>query len=68
MRSGCPYTTEISMIISIFPFLSNCNLGIFATGKQVNHKVEYRLEIPANLQYPHFHGTQQAIKLAKKVK
>ena len=68
MRSGCPYVTEISMIISIFLFLSHYALGIFATGKQVNHKVEYRLETPANLQYLHFHGTQQAIKLAKKVK
>ena len=38
------------------------------TRKQGNHRDEYRLEIPADLQFLHFHGTEKAIKLAKKVK
>ena len=48
--------------------LSHCALGIFTTGKHVNHRDEYGLEIPSNLQCLHFHGTEKAIKLAKKVK
>ena len=54
------------MIVSIFLFLSHCALGIFATGKHVNHIDEYGLEIPTNLQSLHF-LTEKAIKLAKKV-
>ena len=42
--------------------------GIFATGKHVNHRDEYGLEIPTNLQFLNFHGTEKAIKLAKKLK
>ena len=68
MRSGCPCATEISMIVSIFLSLSHCALGIFTTGKHVNHRDENGLEIPTNLQSLHFHGTEKAIKLAKKVK
>ena len=55
------------MILSIFLFLSHYTLGIFATGKHVNHRDENGLEIPANLQSLHFHGIDKAIKLAKKV-
>ena len=40
----------------------------FATGKHVNHRDKYGLEIPTNLQFLHFHGTEKTIKLAKKVK
>ena len=67
-RSSCPCATEISMIASVFLSLSHCALGIFATGKKVNHRDEYGLEIPTNLQSLHFHGTEKAVKLAKKVK
>ena len=56
------------MIASIFLFLSHCALGIFANRKHVNHRDEYGLEIPRNLQFLHFHGTKKTIKLAKKVK
>ena len=38
------------------------SLGIFGTGKRVNHGGEYGLEIPANF---HFYGPEKAIKLAK---
>ena len=55
------------MIVSIFISLFHCDLGIFVTGKHVNHSDEYVLEIPANLQSLHFHGTGKAIKLAKKL-
>ena len=54
------------MIVSIFLFLSHCALGIFATGKHANHRDEYGLKIPTNLQSLHFHGTKKAIKLVKK--
>ena len=54
------------MIVSIFLSLCYCTLGIFATGKHINH--EYGLDISTNLQSLHFHGTEKAIKLAKKVK
>ena len=30
-----------------------------------NHKDEYGLEIPTNLQSLHFHGPEKAVKLAK---
>ena len=56
------------MIVSIFLSLSRFALGVFATGKHVNHRDEYELEIPTNLQSLHFHGTEKAINLAKKVK
>ena len=39
----------ISLIVSMFLSLSHCALGIFATGKRVNHG----LEIPVNF---HFSG------------
>ena len=54
------------MIVSIFLSLSHCALDIFATGKHVNHRDEYGLEIPAHLQSLHFHGPEKAIRLAKK--
>ena len=44
------------------------SLGIFATGKYMNHRDEYGLEFSTNLQSLHFHGTEKAINLAKKVK
>ena len=56
------------MIVSIFLSLSHCALVIFAIGKHDNHSDEYGLEIPTNLQSLHFHGSEKAIKLAKKVK
>ena len=61
-------STEISMIESIFPYLSHRVLGILATRKHIKHRDEYGLEFPTNLQSLHFNGTEQAIKLAKKVK
>ena len=61
-------STEISMIESIFPYLSHRILGILATREHVKHRDEYGLEFPTNLQSLHFNGTEQAIKLAKKVK
>ena len=54
------------MIVSIFLSLCYCTLGIFATGKHINH--EYGLDISTNLQSLHIHGTEKAIKLAKKSK
>ena len=48
--------------------LSHCALGIFATGKHVNQRDEDGLKFPTNLRSLHFHGTERAIKLAKKVK
>ena len=68
MRSGCPCATEISVIVSIFLSLSHCSLVIFATGKHVNHRDEYGLAIPTNLQSLHFYGTEKTITLSKKVK
>ena len=56
------------MIVSIFLSLSHYALGIFATGKHANHRDEYGLEFPTNLQSLYFHGTEKAIKLAEKVK
>ena len=50
------------------PVPLHCALGIFATGKHVSHRDVNGLEIPTNLQSLHFHGTEKAIKLAKKVK
>ena len=54
------------MIVSIFSSLSYCALDIFATGKHFNHRDEYGLAIPTNLQSLHFHGPEKADKLAKK--
>ena len=51
------------MIVSIF--LSHCALDIFATGKHVNHRDEYGLESPTNLQSQYFHGPEKVIKPAK---
>ena len=62
------HAKEISMIASIFLSLSHCALGVFATGKRVNHSDQYGLEILGNLQSLHFHRTEKVIKLAKKVK
>ena len=42
------------------------DLDTFATGKRVNHRDEYGLEIPTNLQFLNFHDSEKAIKLAKK--
>ena len=53
------------MIVSIVLSLSHCALDIFATGKYVNYRDEYGLEIPTNLQSLHFHGPEKAIKLPK---
>ena len=54
------------MIVSIFLFQSHCALDILRTGKHVNNRDEYGLEIPTDLQSLHFHGPEKAIKLAKK--
>ena len=56
------------MTVSIFLSLSHSALGIFATGKHVNHRDECALEILTNLQYLHFHEIEKVIKLAKKSK
>ena len=56
------------MIVSIVLSLPHFALGIFAAGKHVNHRDQYGLEIPTNIQSLHFHGTEEAIKLVKKVK
>ena len=50
-------------MVSIFLSLFHCALGIFATGKHVNHRDEYGLEIPTNLQSLHFLGTEKAKKV-----
>ena len=54
------------MIVPIFLSLYHCALDTFATGKHNSHRDKYRLEIPANLHFLHFHGPEKAIKLAKK--
>ena len=54
------------MIISIS--LSHCAFGIFATIKHIRQRDKCGLEIPTDVQSPHFHGTEKAIKLAKKIK
>ena len=54
------------MIVSVVLSLSHCALDIFATEKYVNHRGEYGLEIPTNLQSLHIHGPEKAIKLPKK--
>ena len=54
------------MIVSIFLSLSHCALDIFATGKHVNHRDEYGLEVPTNVHFLNFHGPEKVIKLAKK--
>ena len=54
------------MIVSVVLSLSHCALDIFDTGKYVNHRGEYGLEIPTNLQSLHIHGPEKAIKLPKK--
>ena len=53
------------MVVSIVLSLSYCALDIFATGKYINHRDEYGLEIPTNLQSLHFHGPEKTIKLPK---
>ena len=42
-----PCATEISMILSMFLFLSYCALDIFATANCESHGGEYRLETRA---------------------
>ena len=59
-KKSYPCLTEISIIVSIFLSLSHCTLNIFATGKSINHRNEYGLEIPTNLQFLHFHGSEKA--------
>ena len=54
------------MIVSIFLSLSHWTLDIFVTGKHVNHRDEYGLEIPTNLQFLNCYGREKVIKLAKK--
>ena len=54
------------MIVSIFLYLSHCALDIFATEKHVNHRDEYGLEIPTNLQFLNCHGPEKTIKLGRK--
>ena len=51
-------------------WLSMCNRNFHNCfyGKLANHRDEYGLEIPTNFQSLHFHGTEKAIKLVKKVK
>ena len=51
-------TDHVSLIVSMFLSLPHCALGIFATGKHVNHGVEYGLEIPVNF---HFYGPEKAM-------
>ena len=49
---------HVSLIASMFLSLPHCALGIFATGKLVNHGVEYGLEILVNF---HFYGPEKAM-------
>ena len=51
------------MIVSMFPSLVHCPLGIFTIAKRVSREDEYGLEIPANF---HFYGPEKAIKLTQK--
>ena len=53
------------MIVPIFLSLPHYALNIFATGKHVNHRDEYGLVIPKNLQSLDFRWPEKAIKLAK---
>ena len=53
------------MIVVMLLPLPCCALGIFATGKRVNHGGEYGLDILAKF---HFYGPEKAIKLAKIIK
>ena len=53
------------MIVFMFLPLPRCVLGIFATGKRVNHGGEYGLDI---LEKFHFYGPEKAIKLTKNIK
>ena len=53
------------MIVSIVLSLSHCALDIFATGQYVNHRDEYGLEIPTNLQSLNFHRPEKSITLPK---
>ena len=57
---------KISIVVLIFLSLSHCVLDIFLTEKQVNHRDEYGLETPTNLQLLNFHVPEKAIKLDKK--
>ena len=54
------------MIVSIFLSLFHCASDIFATGKHVNNRDEYGLEMPTNLQFLNFYAAEKTIKLAKK--
>ena len=54
------------MIVPVFLSLPHYALNIFATGKHVNHRDEYGLVIPKNLQSLDFRWPEKAIKLAKK--
>ena len=53
---------NMSMIESVFQSLPHCALDIFATGKLINRRGEYGLEIPVNF---HFNGPGQVIKPVK---
>ena len=54
------------MTVSIFLSPSHCALDIFATAKHGNQRDKYELEIPTYLGFLNFHGSEKAIKLAKK--
>ena len=61
------YNRNLDDCIHIYS-LFHCALGILASGKHFNQRDEYGIEFPAMSQVLHFHGTEKAIKLAKKVK
>ena len=49
---------NVSKIVFMFLSLPHCALGIFVTGKRINHGSGYVLEIPANF---YFYGPEKAI-------
>ena len=44
-REVVGHVQQISMTVSMSLSLPHCTMGIFATGKRFNHRVEYVLEI-----------------------
>ena len=52
----------------LYQYFYPCPIALWASGKHVKHRHEIGLEIHTNIQSLHFHGTEKAIKLAKKVK
>ena len=57
-----PLEQNDNMIVSISLFRFHYALNTFATGKRINHRGGYGLEIPANF---HFYGPEKTLKLTE---